>query len=68
MLGGLAVVATCQAVALVAIGDDPLDQAKHVLMIPTHSFDGLFPVFWHTVISLLRNRAMWRVAPGFMPG
>jgi len=37
-------------------------------MIPPHSFYGLFPDCWHILISLLRNRAMWRVAPGFVPG
>jgi len=33
-------------------------------MIPPHSFYGLFPDCWHILISLLRNRAMWRVACG----
>jgi hypothetical protein len=49
-LAGMAVVAIVYPVALVALGLDSLDRLQHVLMIPAHFLDGLFPDVWHTLI------------------
>jgi hypothetical protein len=67
LLTGVAIIAADYPLALVAMRNDALDQFQHVRVVPPHSFDGFLPDCWHTVISLLRNRAMWRVAPGFVP-
>jgi len=48
-LAGMAVVAIVYPVTLIALGLDSLDQLQHMLVVPPHFLDGLFPDWWHTL-------------------